>query len=71
MQNQNAQAWTLPPAGERPEFGATVIPDHPGYLMPSPVALHQAFHGALAELEAKVLIEAHKPNLVSFCSVSR
>jgi hypothetical protein len=51
MQNQNAQAWTLPPAGERPEFGATVIPDRPGYLMPSPVALHQAFHGAPFELE--------------------
>jgi hypothetical protein len=51
MQRQNTEIWTVPPVGERPEFGATVIPNHPGYLMPSPVALHQAFHGALAELE--------------------
>jgi hypothetical protein len=51
MQNQNAQAWSLPPVGERPEFGNTVIPDGPGYVMPSPGALHGAFGKAIAELE--------------------
>jgi hypothetical protein len=49
---QHENAWKSPiPGGERPEFGTTVIPDHPGYLAPSPVALHRAFETAIAELE--------------------
>ena len=36
MQRQNAQAWTLPRVGEQPEFGTTVIPNHPGYPMAKP-----------------------------------
>ena len=52
MQDRNSAIWCSPtPAGERPEFGSTVIPDHPGYLMPSPGALHRAFETAIAELE--------------------
>jgi hypothetical protein len=52
MQHENTAIWSSPtPAGERPEFGTTVIPNHPGYLMPSPVALHRAFETAIAELE--------------------
>ena len=52
MQHGNDAIWSSPtPAGERPEFGSTVIPDHPGYLMPSPGALHRAFETAIAELE--------------------
>jgi hypothetical protein len=52
MQHGNNAVWSSPtPAGERPEFGSTVIPDHPGYLMPSPGALHRAFETAIAELE--------------------
>ena len=44
--------WNSPtPAGERPEFGATIIPDHPGYLMPSPGDLERAFKIAIADLE--------------------
>jgi hypothetical protein len=52
MQHGNNAIWSSPaPAGERPEFGTTVIPDHPGYLMPTPGALHRAFETAIAELE--------------------
>lgn len=52
MQDGNSAIWSSPtPAGERPEFGSTVILDHPGYLMPSPGALHRAFETAIAELE--------------------
>ena len=44
--------WNSPtPAGERPEFGATIIPDHPGYLMPNPGDLERAFKIAIADLE--------------------
>jgi hypothetical protein len=50
MQYGNTTTWSSP-IGEQPEFGTTVIPDHPGYLMPSPGVLHRAFHEALAELE--------------------
>src|SRR6516164_5436072 len=52
MEHGNTEMWSSPtPAGEQPEFGTTLIPDHPGYLMPSPGDLHRAFHEALAELE--------------------
>jgi hypothetical protein len=52
MQHGNTAIWRSPtPAGERPEFGTTIIPDHPGYLAPSPGALHREFETALAELE--------------------
>jgi hypothetical protein len=51
MQYENRTAWRPPSAPEQPDFGATVVPDHPAYLMPSPVALHQAFSVALSELE--------------------
>ena len=52
MQHGNTAMWSSPtPAGERPEFGTTVIPNHPGYLMPSPGALHGAFETAIGELE--------------------
>lgn len=44
--------WSFPTAAEeRPDFGTTVIPDHPGYLMPSPGDLRSAFHRAVTELE--------------------
>lgn len=44
--------WSSPTATEkRPDFGTTVIPDHPGYLTPSPGDLRPAFHQALTELE--------------------
>jgi hypothetical protein len=51
MQYASERSWSRPSAQERPEFGATVVPEHPGYLMPSPGALHQAFGDALTELE--------------------
>jgi hypothetical protein len=51
MQYDNGRAWSRPSAQERPEFGTTDVPEHPGYLMPSPGALHQAFGEALTELE--------------------
>ena len=52
MQHGNTAMWNSPtPAGERPEFGATIIPDHPGYLMPRPGDLERAFKIAIADLE--------------------
>ena len=52
MQFGNTIGWSAPtPVGERPDFGTTEVPDHPGHLMPSPGALWRAFESALAELE--------------------
>ena len=52
MQYGNTPRWGCPsPPGEQPDFGTTPVPDHPGQLMPSPVALWRAFESALAELE--------------------
>ena len=52
MQYGNTPGWGCPsPPGEQPDFGTTLVPDHPGQLMPSPVALSRAFESALAELE--------------------
>jgi hypothetical protein len=52
MQHGNTKTWTFPtPAGEEPDFGTTIILNHPGQLSPSPVALHPAFETAIAQLE--------------------
>jgi hypothetical protein len=52
MQYGNTTRWGSPtPVGEGPDFGTTLVPDHPGHLMPSPGALWQAFEAALGELE--------------------
>jgi hypothetical protein len=51
MQYENGTTWRPPSAREEPDFGTTAVPDHPGHLMPSPGALHQAFGEALTELE--------------------
>ena len=51
MQYEDGTTWRPPSAPEQPDFGATAVPDHPGYLAPSPGALWQAFDAALGELE--------------------
>ena len=51
MQYEDGTTWRPLSAPEQPDFGTTAVPDHPGYLMPSPGALWQAFEVALAELE--------------------
>jgi hypothetical protein len=52
MQYGNATGWGSPvPLGERVDFGTMQVPDHPGYLLPSPGALWEAFEVALEELE--------------------
>ena len=52
MQYGNTTGLSAPiPVDEQPDFGTTPVPDHPGHLMPSPGALHEAFGDALTELE--------------------
>ena len=51
MQYEDGTTWRPSSAPEQPDFGTTAVPDHPGYLMPSPGALHTAFHKAVEELE--------------------
>jgi hypothetical protein len=51
MQYEDGTTWRPPSAPEQPDFGTVAVPDHPGHLMPSPGALHQAFSDALTELE--------------------
>ena len=51
MQYENGTPWRPLSAPEQPDFGTVAVPDHPGHLMPSPGALHQALSDALTELE--------------------
>ena len=51
MQYEDGTTWRSLSPQEQPDFGATAVPDHPGYLAPSPGALWQAFEVALGELE--------------------
>jgi hypothetical protein len=51
MQYEEGATWRPTSAQEQADFGTTPVPDHPGYLSPSPGALWQAFEVALAELE--------------------
>jgi hypothetical protein len=51
MQYESERTWSRPSAQEQPDFSTTPVPDDPGQLMPSPVALWRAFESALAELE--------------------
>jgi hypothetical protein len=50
MQYEDGTTWRPPSAPEQPDFGTTAVPDHPGYLMPSPGVLWQAFEVALGSL---------------------
>jgi hypothetical protein len=68
MQYENGTAWSPPPAQERPDFGTTSIPDGPGYLMPSPGALHLAFGNAIAELEHR---RGRKPRSSGYAAQSQ
>jgi hypothetical protein len=51
MQYDDGTTWRPLSAPEQPDFGTVAVPDHPGHLMPSPGALHTAFHKAVEELE--------------------
>src|SRR5580704_11579994 len=51
MQYEDETTWRPTSVQEQPDFGNTPVPDYPGQLLPSPVALWQAFEVALAELE--------------------
>ena len=68
MQYEEGATWRPTSAQEQADFGTTPVPDHPGYLSPSPGALWQAgwVNRTLDDDELNSFVDALVRRLTSF-----